>query len=168
MSDKIITSLSLIDELSRRNERANVRFRSRVKGLDLKDDELDQIVAETAADVERQVDCAACGNCCRTLQVVVDDADIRRLARYLALPPAELEQRYVQRAPDGVKHLAQAPCPFLEGNRCSVYESRPTACRDFPYLHAPGFRNRTWMMIDNASRCPIVFNTLEKLKKELP
>jgi uncharacterized protein len=167
VSNRIITRLDLIEQLSRRRAGENARFRTLVKQSPIADAELDSIVEETGGEVERQIDCTACGNCCRTLQVVVDDTDIRRLARGLCLPPRELERRYVKQAPDGVKHMARTPCPFLEGNRCSVYEDRPKSCRDFPYLRADGFRKRMLVMIDNASTCPIVFNTLEELKQKL-
>lgn len=167
VSEKIITRLDLIAQLARRRERSDLKFRTFVKCHDLDDEELDEVVGETARQVEAQIDCTTCANCCRTMEVVVDDADIRRLAKSLSLPPKELERRYVKTAKDGVKHFATRPCPFLEGNKCSVYENRPTACRDFPYLHSPGFRQRMFMMIENTAVCPIVFNTYDRLKDEL-
>ena len=60
------------------------------------------------------------------------------------------------------------PCPFLKENVCSVYEDRPKACRDFPYLHEPGFRTRMITLIENTALCPIVYNTCEQLKTILP
>jgi len=45
-----------------------------------------------------------------------------------------------------------------------VYEDRPQACRDFPYVHEPNFRSRTLSMIDNTATCPIVFNVWQQLK----
>lgn len=167
MSEKIITRLDLIEQISRQRERSDIRFRTWVKGSRLSDDELDAVVGETTREVEAQVDCTTCANCCKTMQVVVDDTDIRRLAKSLALPAKELERRYVKRAPDGTKHFATSPCPFLQETRCSIYEDRPLACRDFPYLHSKRFRSRMLMMIDNTALCPIVFNTYERLKGKL-
>jgi uncharacterized protein len=167
VSEEIITQLDRIGELAKRRERSDIRFRTWVKCHDLPDRDLDALVAETASEVESRVDCTTCANCCRTMEVVVDDQDIRRLAKTLCLPASGLERRYVKTERDGVKVLAARPCPFLEGNRCSVYEDRPKACRDFPYLHAERFRSRMFMMIDNTAVCPIVFNTYARLKRRM-
>jgi uncharacterized protein len=167
LSDEIITKLDLIKQSARKRYGSDLRFREWVKRQDMDDNVLDGLVADTANEVEGRIDCTTCANCCRTMQIVVDDQDIGRLAKSLFLPAAELERRYVRRAKDGVKHFAGTPCPFLEGNRCSVYEDRPEACRDFPYLHSRGSRQRMLVMIDNAGECPIVFNTLARLKGRL-
>jgi hypothetical protein len=48
-----------------------------------------------------------------------------------------------------------------------VYEDRPQACRDFPYLHTKGFRGRSLTALANATMCPIVFNVWQRLKQRL-
>ena len=164
---ELTTDLNEIARLARKRESSDIKFRTYVKCHDLDDKELDKLVQETTREVESQIDCTTCANCCRTMEVVVDDADIKRLAKSLCLPAAEFEKRYVKTAKDGVKHFATRPCPMLEGNRCSVYEDRPKACRDFPYLHSERFRGRMFMMIDNTALCPIVFNTYARLKPKL-
>jgi hypothetical protein len=136
--------------------------------LSLSNADLDAVVEETTNSVWSQIDCLTCGNCCKTLQIVVDDRDIRRLANRLQLSPKAFRQRYVATAEDGVQHFATSPCPFLgEGNACRVYDDRPQACRDFPYLHAGHFRQRTLVTMDNQQICPIVFNVWQALKKRL-
>jgi Fe-S-cluster containining protein len=167
LSNEIITRIDLIEQLARKRERSDIRFRTWVRSSDISDQALDALVGDTATEVEKQIDCTTCANCCRTMQVVVDDDDIRRLAKSLQLPAKELERRYVRRAPDGTRHFATSPCPFLEGSRCSVYGVRPESCRDFPYLHTEGFRRRMLMMIDNTALCPIVFNTYARLKARM-
>ncbi len=127
---------------------------------------MDAIAQETTDAVWKQIDCLACGNCCRTLQIVVDDNDIQRLAQRLKLTPPQVSRQYVQAAPDGTRHLISTPCSFLGAdNRCAVYEDRPQACRDFPYLHTGNFRSRTLTMIENTATCPIVFNVWQQLKE---
>ena len=72
-------------------------------------------------------------------------------------------------APDGVKHFLASPCAFLQPDgACAVYEDRPQACRDFPYLHEPNFRGRTLAAIENTAVCPIVFNVWRLLKQQFP
>lgn len=166
MPDKLIRDIPLIQRYARHNEAEDFSFRNFLKvRLPLSNKELDAIAQETTDAVWQQIDCLACGNCCRTLQIVVDDKDIERLAARLAITPQQFARQYVGTAPDRTKHFKSTPCAFLGAdNRCSVYEDRPQACRDFPYLHAGDFRSRTLMMIDNTGTCPIVFNVWQQLK----
>jgi Fe-S-cluster containining protein len=55
---------------------------------------------------------------------------------------------------------------FLRGNLCTVYEARPRACREFPYLvsHQRSLGGRMSSVCKHASLCPIVFNALEAYK----
>lgn len=165
---KIITKIELIERYARSKEEENWRFRDYLKyRLPLSNDALDAMVQATTAKVWEQIDCKACANCCRTAQVMVDAADIARLAKRLALSKAEFTRRYISTVAAGEMMLSTQPCPFLEGNVCSVYEDRPQSCRDFPYLHEKNFRSRSISMVENTSLCPIVFNTYESLKMRL-
>lgn len=164
--DGLIRDLPLIRRYSRHNEAEDYRFGAFVKHhLNLSNDELDTMVRDTTDGVWDQIDCTTCGHCCRSLQIVVDDKDIQRLATRLSLTLKQFTKRYVQVAEDRTKHFASSSCPFLGAdNCCSVYEDRPQACRDFPYLHAERFRQRTLTMIENTAVCPIVFNVWQALK----
>ena len=169
MPDKLIRSIPLIQRYARHNEGEDFAFRAFLKGrLNLSNAELDAVVQETTDEVWKQIDCLQCGNCCRTLQIVVDDTDIRRLAQRLKMTPRQFATQYVEADSDSTQYLKSTPCSFLgDDNRCAVYEDRPQACRDFPYLHAEDFRSRTFMMIDNTAVCPIVFNVWQQLKERL-
>ena len=167
MSGKVITSIELIERYARDRADENWRFRSFVKHrLNFGDAALDSVVRETADDVMEEIDCTACGHCCRTLQIVVDDFDIGRLATRLNVKPEELKRKHVGRTEDGELVFNRQPCPFLDGNLCSIYEVRPAVCADYPHLHR-NFRSRLWQAIDNAETCPIVYNVVERLKKTL-
>ncbi|MCX6367380.1 MAG: YkgJ family cysteine cluster protein [Armatimonadetes bacterium] len=166
----LIRELPRIRRYARQNEETDYRFREYLKvRLPLSNAELDGVVTELTADVWGQIDCLTCGNCCKTLQIVVDDRDIARLARRLGASAKAFTEQYVGVAPDGVKHFLSTPCSFLgEDNRCAVYDDRPQACRDFPYLQDRNFRSRTLMMIESCATCPIVFNVWDRLKKCFP
>lgn len=169
MSNRVITEIELIERYARDRADENWRFRTFVKHrLNLGDAALDTVVRDTADAVMEQIDCTACGHCCRTLQIVVDDFDIRRLAKRLGQKPEVVKRKYVTREKDGELVFNRQPCPFLDGNLCTVYEDRPQACRDYPFLHESGFRQRMLMFLDNTFVCPIVFNTCESLKRRLP
>ncbi len=169
MPDKLIRDIPLIQRYSRHNEGEDFAFRAFLKGrLNLSNVELDAMVQETTEEVWKQIDCLKCGNCCRTLQIVVDDKDIQRLAQRLKTTTQQFAKQYVGIDEYQTQFLKSTPCVFLgEDNRCSVYEDRPQACHDFPYLHSEDFRSRTFMMIDNTSVCPIVFNVWQQLKERL-
>ena len=57
-------------------------------------------------------------------------------------------------------------CIFLNGNDCTIYEDRPDTCRNFPHLvrGKGSIESRMWQMIDRATYCPIVYNSLEAYK----
>jgi len=95
--------------------------------------------------------CTGCGNCCRETMVMLTDADIGRLASGTARPWRDFV-RFVRegditlekRSPYWVRlrskryvlalRWKRRACVFLgEDNRCTVYESRPLACREHPF-----------------------------------
>ena len=169
MPDDLIRELPRIRRYLRHNEAEDGRFATFIKTrLGLPGSELDAVVREVADSVWSGIDCLTCGNCCKSLQIVVDDGDIARLSIRLGTTAGEFKRKYVARAPDGAQHFKSAPCPFLgEGNACTLYDDRPQACRDFPYLHAGNFKERTLVTWENAAMCPIAFNVWQRLKVRL-
>jgi Fe-S-cluster containining protein len=104
----------------------------------------------SAPDPERlAIHCDRCksADCCRKYNVLLRPEDIERLGRRFGLSSAELTEKYtvpaVDWASDFARQLAadadehgEEKCIFLKQNesgrwRCSVYEHRPQACRDF-------------------------------------
>ena len=58
-----------------------------------------------------------------------------------------------------------SPCPFLEtDNKCSIYEYRPKACREYPHTEDYEFTKNIGLHATNAIYCPAVFHILEKLR----
>jgi Fe-S-cluster containining protein len=168
MPDKLITEIPLIARYSRHNENKDWRFRTFLKTSNMSGAELDATVQEITDEVWKQIDCTKCANCCKVFDVVVDDKDIKKLAQRFKVGVKQFEAKYVSIGEDKVKYFNRRPCPFLEDdNTCGVYEDRPIACRDFPYLHKEGFRQRTIMMVSNLEVCPIVFNVWADLKVRL-
>jgi Fe-S-cluster containining protein len=167
--DNIIREIPLIQRYARHNEAEDYRFRVFLKlRLKLTTEETDEIARQTTDEVWKQIDCTQCAHCCRTLQVVVDGNDVDRLAARFGMTSRQFSRRYVAVDDDRTRYFAASPCPFLgEDNRCTVYEDRPKACRDFPYMHEKHFVGRSLMMISNTSVCPIVFNVWQRLKSKL-
>ena len=127
---------------------------------------LDALVHEILAEVTAAIDCTTCANCCREMGVAVESEEIERLARHMGISAEEFESRHVATDNDyGEKFMPETPCPFLGGTLCTIYEDRPSVCREFPHLHKEGFRSRLLGVVDNSALCPIVFNVLEELKR---
>lgn len=87
--------------------------------------------------------CARCpGFCCTYPRIPVTTGDLRRLAARFGVDPDTARRRYAKRGPDPgewvLRHrrdpLFQSACRFLdqERRRCTIYEHRPQACRDYP------------------------------------
>lgn len=157
-----------VERLAAMLDDENIKFREFLKWkLKWSDKKLDALFRETSAWVAEQIDCTACAACCRESGTGVDEEDIKRLACRLIMTTEDFEAAYVTQDRLGKKVMSQTPCPFLDGCLCSIYNDRPTNCREFPYLDKEDMRSRSLGLLANASLCPIVFNTLEVLKLKL-
>ena len=165
---KLQTDPKVVAKLAEEREDANWRFRSFLKGVDLEIEELDAIVHKHYKDVASQIDCCACGNCCRQVLPVLHTSDVARLASGLNISQTEVADRLLVPAEeDETLTFNKKPCPLLSGNLCTAYASRPDDCRSFPHLHKKEFVFRLIQAVENCSICPIVFNVFELLKDEL-
>lgn len=148
-------------------EKENLEFRVFLKGWDRPQDELDKHVQTFYHKFAAKMDCLTCENCCKELNPVLTEKDIKRLANAMGISIEEFEGRYVMKDETwGVKSFKESPCPLLHDNHCQFYEFRPKDCKSFPFLHKPFFAFRLSKVIKNYSICPIVFNVYESLKKK--
>jgi Fe-S-cluster containining protein len=82
--------------------------------------------------------CTGCGKCCTGSPgyVFLSETDMHRFASYFQLSIQDFANQYTQQV-DGLYALLDRPnsqdCIFLKNNQCSVYETRPTQCRTFPW-----------------------------------
>ncbi|HVN86570.1 MAG TPA: YkgJ family cysteine cluster protein [Candidatus Binatia bacterium] len=116
--------------------------------------------------------CTGCGNCCKGTQVMITDADVRRIADGTGRPVGELVQfarpgeiLLDKRSPWWVRfestravmtlRWTDERCAFLDADeRCAIYEHRPVTCRDFPFnvtLSATGAVER--LSLSNVVTC---------------
>jgi Fe-S-cluster containining protein len=162
----MITDLVEIRRLGQQKARENEAFRKHLKRHAFVERNLRHI----AQDIEEQIDCTACANCCRLATVRLLDRDVASLAKALRIPPQRFVLEYCEHSDQEgliLKRTTQG-CVFLSGNLCSIYDHRPSMCVDFPHLvrGAGSIPSRMWEMIDRASYCPIVYNALEAFKVE--
>lgn len=162
----MITNLAIIAKTAEIKEAENLDFRTVLKTCDSV--LIDTLIFKLNATVTPQIDCTACGNCCRSLMINVEPDDAVRLAEHLKITPENFYTKYVEQSSEGTLAVMNAiPCHFLSDNKCIVYESRPAECREFPGLHQPGFTQRLFATFMHYGRCPIIFNVIEQLKKEI-
>jgi uncharacterized protein len=112
------------------------------------------------------INCLDCANCCRTLGPRITDADIRRIASHLRMRPSGFAEDYLVVDEDGDYIFRSMPCPFLGGdNYCSIYDVRPTACREYPHTDRSRVCQVMALTLKNSAVCPAVFEILERLKQ---
>lgn len=156
--------LKTIEQLGEKRLDENFRFRAFLKGQDPY--KIDRIVHRLNREISGRIDCTKCGNCCAKLKPCITDQDIDRLSENLKMPTQKVRDEYIE-TEDGDQYFKNLPCLFLKNKKCTVYDDRPDDCRSFPHLHKTRFTSRLFGVINNYSICPIVFNVLEKLKREL-
>jgi len=114
-----------------------------------------------------KVDCLECANCCTSIPPLLTETDIKRIAKSLGMNAGEFKTQYVIFDDDDDMVMNETPCPFLgEGNKCSIYEIRPKACRQYPHTNHE-FSKHYDLHLANAQYCPAVFHILERLEKLL-
>jgi len=96
-------------------------------------------------------DCSKCpGYCCTYPRIVVTKKDIARLAKHFGVSEEVARERYTrqyvfesddpaERVDERIlkhrkDHIYKSACMFLdpEARRCTIYEGRPSVCREFP------------------------------------
>ena len=163
----MIQDLVQIRLLGEKKRGENERFRRHLKSHDHSDRRLRRI----AEEIQEDIDCTVCANCCRVATVRVSDRDIERLARHLSITRAAFLAEYTTESDEEGRILRRYDtegCVFLEGTACRVYDARPDTCSRFPHLVRGNgsIASRMWQFIDRACYCPIVYNALEAFKVE--
>lgn len=162
----MLTDLVEIHRLGEKKREENLRFRRHLKTHGLNERRFRRI----AEEIEEQIDCTVCANCCKVATARVTERDAARLARHLGVKLPAFLREYCEESKEEGLILSRTPggCVFLEGTACTVYDERPASCRDFPHLvrGASSFVARMWEMPDRACYCPIVYNALEAYKTE--
>lgn len=135
-------------------------FKKNKKRLMKMDDEIhllhDKIMSQT--------ECLECANCCRTLGPAIYDKDIERISKSLKIKPSAVVEQYLRQDEDGDYVFKTMPCPFLmPDNYCSIYESRPKACREYPHTDRKKFYQIYNLTIKNSATCPVAYEILKNI-----
>lgn len=156
--------LDKFKEESRKKARINKGYLTRLKRLDSR--EVDNVFHAVHEEVFDEIDCLNCANCCKTTSPIFYETDIERAAKALRIRPGDFVEKYLRIDEDKDYVLKSSPCPFLDAqNYCTIYESRPKACREYPHTN----RKRMVQLMDltykNTLVCPAVLEMVERIKK---
>ncbi len=99
---------------------------------------------------KKSYDCAKCpGYCCSYQLIEINKRDITRLARHFELEYSVAEERFTKydasQKARVLRHrkdtVFKTICMFFDQKerRCTVYESRPGVCRDYPLAKRCGY-----------------------------
>jgi uncharacterized protein len=167
----VLTDLVQIRLLGEKKREENLRFRRFMKSRD----HSDRILRRIGEQIQEQIDCTQCANCCKVATTTLNGRDVERLARHLRISREKFLADYTtldeEETENGGRILRRiaAGCVFLDGSLCSVYEERPETCQRFPHIvrGQGSIASRMWGFVDRACYCPIVYNSLEAFKQEL-
>lgn len=73
-------------------------------------------------------DCDRCCKCCREMPIHLNDADLERIY------PLDGAAVFDKMDENEVDNYLKTPCPYLDGDACTIYDARPTSCRMFPFV----------------------------------
>ena len=129
---------------------------------------VDVLFHDAHEEVFAHTDCLQCANCCKTTGPLFTSKDIERIANHLGMKAGDFTQQYLHVDEDQDYVLKTTPCNFLlEDNRCSIYEVRPKACREYPHTDRRDMKGILDLTYQNAMMCPAVFQILEKIELKL-
>ena len=161
---RLETDLEKMKVLGELRKEENERFRAFLKNRNTH--KIDLLLHRLNEQITPQIDCTACGNCCKNLSPYLTNNDLKHLADATQLPAHRLISDYTETDDYGIS-LKHVPCCFLKDNKCTIYQHRPETCSSFPHLDKPDFISRSRRTFDNYSICPIIFNVIERLKMEM-
>lgn len=151
-------------ELAKQNEKEIRSVLQKVRKRKPKD--VDAFFHKAHDEVFEEIDCLQCANCCKTTSPIFRDVDIKRISKSLRMKDSQFIDAHLKMDDEGDYVLKSSPCHFLnEDNTCSIYETRPLACRDYPHTDRRKMVQILKLTEKNASICPAVSRILIKLVK---
>ena len=151
-------------DLAEKNKAEIIKVANKLKKSKPKN--LDDVTHQAHELAFKKINCLDCANCCKTTSPTFYERDIDRIAKHLKIKPSAVISNYLHKDEVGDYVLNVAPCPFLDyENYCTIYESRPTACREYPHTDRKRFYQILDISVKNTEICPAVADVFEQLKK---
>ena len=132
-----------------------------------KSKKINQIADKIHEEVFQEIDCLDCANCCKCIPPILNEMDIKKAAKFLGMKPSNFKNQYIRIDEDMDMVMISSPCPFLENdNKCSIYDSRPRACREYPHTDNYEFQQNIKLHLNNSDYCPAVYHILDRMQKQ--
>ena len=156
---------SKVSEAFNRVEDENYAFRAYLKNH-ADEDKLDKQFLELHNELFADYDCNKCRNCCKEYSASFEEHELKSVSDFMKMTEKEFKDKYIKE--DMGEYLLNVkPCCFLmEDGSCTIEHCKPLSCKDYPFTNRP---ERLWSLLGiltSASICPVVFEMLERLKKE--
>ena len=161
---QLITDRIYIKESAEQKQDENDAFRIFLQNTDSRT--LDEQVHRLNNIITPQIDCTACGACCRNLMINVTPEESITVAHHLNIEPPKFKEEFLEESMQGKLIMNMIPCKFLEDSKCTIYRERFNECRAFPHLHETNFKGRLFGTLIHYAMCPIIYNVVEELKVE--
>ena len=147
-----------------RERKQNKKLLSKLKKM--KPSKADALFQEAHAAVFEKTDCLLCANCCKTTSPVFTQHDIERISKNLKMKPKHFIATYLHRDAEDDFVLNDAPCTFLlDDNRCTIYDFRPKACREYPHTDRKKIQQLFSLTEKNLLICPAVVDIFDRIKQ---
>ncbi|NQE46201.1 hypothetical protein C5S31_09300 [ANME-1 cluster archaeon GoMg2] len=83
---------------------------------------------QLALEILGYFECDRCCKCCTEMPIHLNDEALERLSRL------DGDALFDKMDENEVDNYLKTPCPYLDGDTCTIYEIKPTACRMFPFV----------------------------------
>lgn len=129
----------------------------------MKPSELVGLFHELHDDAFEIINCLECAGCCSSISPAVKDTDISRISKHLKFKPSQVVEKYMFLDEEQDYVMNSTPCPFLlSDNYCSIYESRPLACKGYPHTDQSKMHGILDLTLKNTKVCPAVCYIFER------
>ena len=155
-----------LPKLAKDKHKENKTFFAKLKKKPPK--QLDYIMQDLHEAEFERTDCLECANCCKTTGPLFTPKDIERVAKHFKMKQKQFIETYLRLDEENDYVLQSVPCTFLgSDNYCSIYESRPKACREFPHTDRKKFQQISNLTLKNVAICPAAYNIVEDMKQRI-
>ena len=131
---------------------------------------LDDLVAESQAEIWKEIDCLACANCCKQMTPTYTLKDVKRISAHLGMTVSEFRSKWLYQEEGSGDWLNKStPCQFLDlkNNHCTIYDVRPADCAGFAHLPRKKMVEFMHVHKQNVELCPATYRMVEKMMEKL-
>jgi len=156
---------SKVKEAFKRIEKENYAFRVFLKNR-ADEDELDKQFLSLHNELFASYDCSKCRNCCKMYSASFEENELGYVSSFLNMTLEDFRDKYIKED-FGEYQLNTRPCCFLESNgECKIESYKPLSCKEYPYTNKPERLFSLLSIVEFSGVCPVVFEMLERLKKD--